>query len=153
MISLLTDNLDLEILPFSRIRKAPSSMLLLLLLRRLLHYHFRTLMPSSLRYPIQTQNLMTAPSKISDFVPPVKEKANTGDWHDGDGHKRGRDRTATGAIGIRGPPKRTAGNAGLNEGGENMPRSEKVRRIDSSTGLNRYISRLKTFERPYRQDR
>lgn len=82
-----------------------------------------------------------------------KKKADTDDGHNGDGHKRDGDRMATGATGIQDFSKRTADNAGLNEGGEDVPRSEKIRRTGSSTGPNRYISRLMIFERPYRRDR
>jgi len=58
------------------------------------------------------------------------------------GHNSGRDRregdrTASGdknVIGIQDSSKRTAGTAGLDKGGEDMPRSEKVRCIGSVPG-------------------
>jgi len=45
--------------------------------------------------------------------------------------------TATGAIGLRDSSKRTADNAGLNEGGESGHRSEKVRCAGEFAGLHR----------------
>lgn len=58
-----------------------------------------------------------------------KEKANTDD-----GHKRDRDWTGMGTIGVRDSAKRTAGKADLNEGGEGVPRSGKVQYIGQSAG-------------------
>jgi len=68
-----------------------------------------------------------------------KQKADTGDGRNGDGHsgdgdKRDGDQTATGAtrdigaIGIQVSSRRTADEAGLNEGGEVVFRLEKVPR-------------------------
>jgi hypothetical protein len=49
--------------------------------------------------------------------------------------------------------KQTADNANLNEGGEGMPRSEKVRHIGQSAGPNCfYLSRRIMLERPYQRD-
>lgn len=68
-----------------------------------------------------------------------KENADTGDGHNGDGDGRDRDRTAKGAMGVTGvrdSSKRTADNAGLSEGSEGVPRSEKVPRTGQSAGPN-----------------
>ncbi len=61
-----------------------------------------------------------------------KEKAGTSDGHHADGHPRAGHRLATGATGFWVSSKRTAGDANLNEGGEGVPKSEKVQR----TGLS-----------------
>ncbi|KAL2049462.1 hypothetical protein ABVK25_010257 [Lepraria finkii] len=53
-----------------------------------------------------------------------------------DGHKRNKDRTATGAIGIQDPSKRTADDAGLNEGGKGVPGLGKVRRKDPTDDID-----------------
>lgn len=94
-------------------------------------------------------------SAVNDIVPDSsgegKDKADTGN-----GHKRNPDRTATGATGVRAPLKRTADDAGLDEGG-GMPEPQKVRRTGQfagqSAGPNRYIPRLTLLERLYRRDR
>ncbi len=71
------------------------------------------------------------------MVPPVKpvEEKRRSDVHNRDGDTRNGDLTAMGDtratrdlgdIGIGVSSKRTAGNAGLNEGGEGVPRLGKV---------------------------
>ena len=55
-----------------------------------------------------------------------------------------------GAIGLGDFSKRTADNAGLNEG---VPRLEKVQRLRQPAGPNRYVSRPKNLGRHSRRDR
>ena len=66
-----------------------------------------------------------------------KEMADIDGGHnpDGDGDKQDGERTATGASGVRDSSKRAADTAGLNEGGDGIPRSEKVRRTGQSARL------------------
>ena len=61
-----------------------------------------------------------------------KEEADIDDGHNRNRHQRGGDRTDMGAPGIWESSKRTAGNAGLYKGPEDIPRPEKIRR----TGLS-----------------
>lgn len=83
-----------------------------------------------------------------------KEKADTGDRHKGDGGAQHGKCTAKSATDARHSSKRTASNAGLNEGSEGIPRSEKARRrIGQSAGPDGYIPRLIILERPYQRDR
>ena len=60
------------------------------------------------------------------------EKADTDD-----GYKQDGDRTATGALGVPDPLKRTAEDAGLNEGSEGVSGSGNVRRKGQSAGPGR----------------
>lgn len=63
-----------------------------------------------------------------------KEKVDIDNGHTGDKDKRDGDGMATGATGIGDSSKRTADKAGLNEAGEGVPRSKKVRRTGQSAG-------------------
>ena len=72
------------------------------------------------------------------------------DGHNENGRRRDGNRTATGALGIRDPLKRTAGDAGLNEGGKGVPGSGKARRKGQSAGPGCSMPRLMVPERPYR---
>ncbi len=55
-----------------------------------------------------------------------KEKADTGDGHKGEGDEPDGKYTAKGVADARHSSKRTASNAGLNEGSDGTPRLEKV---------------------------
>lgn len=61
-----------------------------------------------------------------------EEKADTGDRRSEDVIDT--DHKAAGALRVWSSSKRTAGDADLNERGEDMPRSEKVRRTGQFTG-------------------
>jgi len=67
-----------------------------------------------------------------------------------DGYDEDGDRSDTGSLGVLHPHKRTAGDAGLNEGGKGVPGSEKVRRKGQSTDLDRSMPRLILLESPLR---
>ncbi len=64
-----------------------------------------------------------------------REKADIGNGHNRDGDQQDEDPTAACAIGIRDSSKRTADNAGLNEGAEGVSRSDIVRRTGQSQAL------------------
>ncbi len=81
------------------------------------------------------------------------EKAETGDGHNKDGHERKEGQTATGAMSIQDPSKRTADDACLNEGGKDIHGSGKVRCKGQSAGPSRSIPRLIVHKRPYGRHR
>jgi len=67
-----------------------------------------------------------------------KKKGHKGEeWEDEEARCPNGFVTARGATGLRDSSKRTADNAGLNEGGESAHRSEKVRCAGECVGLHR----------------
>lgn len=77
-----------------------------------------------------------------------KEKADKDDRHNEYG-----DRRAAGALGVRDSPKRTAEDAGLNEGGKGVPGSRKNQCKGQPVNPGRSLPCLTVLKRHYRQRR